>query len=68
MTSHRCGNCTICRTIGDALECVGDAGQLERNLVGSARPLQHDDPFSAEVKSDPEHQANHEGCSGMKMS
>jgi hypothetical protein len=35
--------------------------QLECNLVDSARPLQHGDPFSAEVESRLEHQADHEG-------
>src|SRR6266849_4983777 len=55
----RCGsNRGIRRAIGDALEGVRDAGQLERNLVGSAGPLQHDDPFSAEVKSSPEQQTS----------
>jgi hypothetical protein len=43
--------------IGDALECIRNTGQLERNLVRSARPLQHDNPFSAEIQGSPEHQA-----------
>src|SRR5229473_8120362 len=56
----RCGsNRGIRRTIGDALERFRDAGQLERNLVGSAGPLQHDDPFSTEVKRSPEQQSRH---------
>jgi len=41
MRQHR----FIRRAIGDALEGVRDAGQLEGNLVGSAGPLQHDDLF-----------------------
>src|SRR5882672_11830312 len=55
LLTPRCGcNRVIRRTIGDALERVCDAGQLERNLVGSAGPLQHDDSFSAEVQRSPE--------------
>src|SRR5713101_2038939 len=62
LTSRGRRNCTVFRTIGEVLECVRNTGQLECNLVGSARPLQHDDPFSAEVESSPEQQADHEGC------
>jgi hypothetical protein len=54
-------NRTIRRTIGDAIECVSNARQLECNLFGSARPLQHNDPFSAEGNNRPEQQPNHEG-------
>jgi hypothetical protein len=46
--------------VGDALECVCNTGQLECNLVRSTRPLQHDNPFSAEIQGSPEHQANHD--------
>ena len=46
--------------IGDALDCVRDSGQLECKLVRSARPLQHDNPFSAEIQGRPEHQADHD--------
>src|SRR6266850_6657286 len=60
LLAPRCGcNRVIRRTIGDALERIRDAGQLERNLVGSAGPLQHDDPFSTEVKRSPEQQSRH---------
>jgi hypothetical protein len=58
----RCrGNGIIRGTIGDALECVCDARQLEGNLVGTGRPFQHDDSFTAEVKSRPEQQSGHDG-------
>jgi len=59
-------NCTIRRTIGDALERVSNARQLECNLFSSARPLQQDDPFSAEGNSRPEQQPNHEGYTRHK--
>ena len=49
----------IHRTISDALECVRNSRQLERHLIRSARPLHHDNPFPAEVKSGPGHQPNH---------
>jgi hypothetical protein len=48
LTPRGSGNRKIRRTIGDALECVRNTRQLECDLVGSARPLQHDNPFSAE--------------------
>jgi len=50
--------------IGDTLESVSDAGQLVGNLVGSTRPLQHDDAFAAEVKSCPEHEPEHKRDKG----
>jgi hypothetical protein len=53
-------NRTIRWTISDALESVGDARQLEGNLVRSARPLQNNHSFSAEVESRPEQEANDE--------
>ncbi len=60
LLTPRCGcDRVIRRTIGDALERVRDTGQLERNLVGSAGPFQHDDSFSAEVESSPEQQSGH---------
>jgi hypothetical protein len=49
LTPRRRGNRTIRRAIGDALECVGNAARFKCNLVGATRPLQHNDPFSAEV-------------------
>src|SRR5260370_41885528 len=52
---------TIRRAIGEALECVCNSRQLEVNLVGSVRPLQHDNPFPAEVKIGPEQQPNRDG-------
>jgi hypothetical protein len=62
LLTPRCrGNGIIRRTIGNALECVGDARQLPRNLIGSARPFQHDNPFSAEVENRPEQQSGHDG-------
>jgi hypothetical protein len=61
LTLRRRRNRTIRRVIGDALECVGNAGQFKCNLVGSARSLQDDDPFSVEVQSCPEQQPNHDG-------
>jgi len=61
LTPGRRRNRAIRRTIGDALESVGDTGLFEGNLVGSVRPLQHDDAFSAEVKGGPEQQTNHDG-------
>jgi hypothetical protein len=64
LTSRRSHNRTISRAIGDALECVGNTGQLECDLFGSARPLQHDDSFSAEVKCCPEQEPNHQGYNG----
>src|ERR1700736_4906890 len=66
LTSRRRGNHTVRGTIGDAVECICDTGQLECNLVGSARSLQHDHSFSAEIKSGPEHQPNHEGYNSHK--
>jgi hypothetical protein len=54
-------NGTFGRPIGDAIERVGNARQFKCKLVDPARPLQYDSSFSAEVKSDPEHQPNHEG-------
>ena len=48
-------------SIDDALECVCDARQFEGNLVGTARPFQQDNSFSAEVKSSPEKQSAHDG-------
>jgi len=61
LTPRRSCNGIIGRVIGDALECVRDARQLEGNLVGTARPFQHDDSFSAEVKGGPEQQPSHDG-------
>jgi hypothetical protein len=61
LTSRGRCNGTFCRTIGDAIERVSNARQFKCKLVDSARPLQYDNSFSAEVKSDPEHQPNHEG-------
>jgi hypothetical protein len=56
---HR--NRSIRRPAGQALKRVSNTGQLERNLVGSARPLQQNDSFSAEVKGGPEQHTNHKG-------
>jgi len=64
LAPRRRRNHFISGTIGDALECVRDAGQLKCNLLRSARPFQHDDAFSTEIKSGPEHQANYEGYAG----
>jgi len=61
LTPRGRGNGTFCRTIGDAIERVGNARQFKCKLVDPARSLQYDNSFSAEVKSDPEHQPNHEG-------
>jgi hypothetical protein len=62
LLTPRCrGNGIIRGTIGDALECVCDARQLEGDLVGTGRPFQHDDSFSAGGKSRPEQQAGHDG-------
>jgi hypothetical protein len=61
LTSRGRCNGTFCRTIGDAIERVSNARQFKCKLVDPARPLQYDNSFSAEVKSDPEHQPNHEG-------
>jgi hypothetical protein len=61
LTPRRCGNCIIRRTIRDAIECVGNARQLESKLIGSARPFQHDDAFSAEVQSREEQESSHDG-------
>jgi hypothetical protein len=61
LTPRGRSNGTFCRTIGDAIERVSNARQFKRKLVDSARPLQNDNSFSAEVKSDPEHQPDHEG-------
>src|SRR5713101_7117007 len=60
LTPRRRRDRTIRRTIGDALECVCNSRQLQCNLVGSFRPLQHDNPFPAEVKSAPKQQPNHD--------
>jgi hypothetical protein len=62
----RCRDRTIRGTIGDALQCVCYSRQLECNLVGSARSLQHNNPFSAEVNSGPEQQSNHDRCTRHK--
>jgi hypothetical protein len=59
LTPRRRRNRAIRRAIGDALECVCNSRQLKRHLVRSARPLHHDNPFPAEVKSSPGHQPNH---------
>ena len=64
LTSRRSGNHAVRRTIGNAFEGVCDTGQLECNLVGSARLFQHHDAFSAEVKSRPKHETNYEGHNG----
>jgi hypothetical protein len=61
LTPRCCCNGIIRRTIGDALKCVCDSRQLECNLVGSGRSLQHDNPFSAEVEGRPERQPCHDG-------
>jgi hypothetical protein len=61
LTSRGRSNGTFCRTIGDAIERVSNARQFKCKLVDPARPLQYDNSFSAEVKSDPEYQPNHEG-------
>jgi hypothetical protein len=61
LTPRGRGDRTIRWTIGDAFECVSYAGQLERNLVGSGRSLQHHDSFSAEVKGRPEQQTGQHG-------
>jgi hypothetical protein len=61
-----CRDRAIRRMIGDALKCVRDAGQLEGDLVSSARPLQNHNAFSAEIKSGPEQQPNHKGYRGHK--
>jgi hypothetical protein len=61
LTPRGRGDRTIRWTIGDAFECVSYAGQLERNLVGSARSLQHHDSLSAEVKGRPEQQPGDHG-------
>jgi hypothetical protein len=60
-------NGTLSRTIGDALERVSNARQFKCKLVDPARPLQDDNSFSTEVKSDPEHQPTHD-IPAMKMS
>jgi hypothetical protein len=60
LTPRRRRNRTIRRTIGDALERVCNSGQLECNLVRSVRPLQHHNPFPAEVNSGPKRQPNHD--------
>jgi hypothetical protein len=55
LLTPRCrGNGIIRRTIGDAFERVGDARQFEGDLIGSGRPFQHNNAFSAEVKNRPE--------------
>jgi len=61
LPSRRRRDGAIRRLIGDSLERIGDAGQFERNLVGSVRPFQHDDAFAAEVKGSPKQQTNHHG-------
>jgi hypothetical protein len=61
LTPRGRSNGTFCRTVGDAIERVSNARQFKCKLVDPARPLQYDNSFSAEVKSDPEHQPNHEG-------
>jgi len=61
LTPRGRGNGTFCRTIGNAIERVSNARQFKRKLVDRARPLQYDNSFAAEVKSDPEHQPNHQG-------
>jgi len=58
LTPHRRRDHSICRTIGDALDCVSNPGQLECHLIGSSRPLQDDNPFPPEVKSSPKYQPN----------
>jgi len=57
---------TIRWTIGDALQCVCNSRQLEGNLIGSFRSLQHDNPFPAEVNSGPEQHSNHDGYTRHK--
>jgi len=52
---------TIRWAIGDALKCDCNSGQLKSNLLDSARPLQHNSPFSAEENSGPKQQSNHNG-------
>lgn len=54
LTSHGRGNRTIRRTIGDPFERVCNAGQLEGNLVGSARSLQQHNPPTTEIERRPE--------------
>jgi len=49
LTPRRRGNRTIRWTIRDALKCVCNSRQLERNLVCSVRPLQHHNALSVEV-------------------
>jgi len=49
----RC-NGTLCRMIGNAIQCVSNARQFECDLVERARPVQDDDSFAAEVNGDPE--------------
>jgi hypothetical protein len=53
-------NGTFRRMIGDAIECISNARQLECKLVDGARPLQDDDSLAAEVKSEPEKQPNYD--------
>src|SRR5258707_8828010 len=54
-------NRTFRPTMCDALKFIRNTKQLECNLCGSARPLQHNDPSSAEGNSRPEQQPHHEG-------
>ena len=54
------GDGVVGGTIGNALEGVGDAGQLEGKLLGSGRAFQDDDTFSAEVESGPEEKSGGE--------
>jgi hypothetical protein len=61
LAARSCRNGIISGAIGDALESVGNARQLEGHLVGPGRSFQHDDAFSAEVESSPEQQASHDG-------
>jgi len=44
-------NGTFRGMIGDAIQCISNARQLECKLVDGARPLQDDDSLAAEVKS-----------------
>jgi hypothetical protein len=60
LTPRRRRNRAIRRAIGDALERVCNSRQLECHLIRSARPLQHDNLFPAEVKGGPRHQPNHD--------